>query len=230
MRHPAAPVPRGLNGGGPGEHRIRPVVPPRAYSPGEGGQFDWRALWMALTLSLLVREACREKDDVVPRVDTRPVVPGGEGESPEDEGRPPSGTLAGGRRDATDARRVRDERGLRPHLRRRPSPRGGVRRWRTRQWRGEGTGRVPPPAPPAVPRWTPRGGRSKAARPSAARTSRAPGGGGRGGGRRPGRLVLPGEDPWQIFDWALEQKGVHGSIERDEAVRGHSKLRSRKAT
>ncbi|EJK45377.1 hypothetical protein THAOC_36007, partial [Thalassiosira oceanica] len=88
---------------------------------------------------------------------------------------PPSDTLAGGRRDATDARRVRDERGLRPHLRRRPSPRGGVRRWRTRQWRGEGTGRVPPPAPPAVPRWTPRGGRSKAARPSAARTSRAPG-------------------------------------------------------
>jgi len=89
---------------------------------------------------------------------------------------PPSDTLAGGRRDATDARRVRDERGLRPHLRRRPSPRGGVRRWRTRQWRGEGTGRVPPPAPPAVPRWTPRGGRSKAARPSAAWTSRAPGG------------------------------------------------------
>mmetsp|Transcript_11473 Transcript_11473/g.26214 ORF Transcript_11473/g.26214 Transcript_11473/m.26214 type:complete len:100 (-) Transcript_11473:55-354(-) len=96
MRHPAAPVPRGLNGGGPGEHRIRPVVPPRAYSPGEGGQFDWRALWMALTLSLLVREACREKDDVVPRVDTRPVVPGGEGESPEDEGRPPRERSPGG--------------------------------------------------------------------------------------------------------------------------------------
>ncbi|EJK71378.1 hypothetical protein THAOC_07190 [Thalassiosira oceanica] len=70
MQHPAAPAPRGLGGGGPREHRIRPVVPPRAYSPGEGGQFDLvqrPGREVRVVLSLRWSPSSRKERDEVPR-------------------------------------------------------------------------------------------------------------------------------------------------------------------